>query len=380
MTLSQAYLLAHDSEFRVLAGFASPPRAATVTALEPSGQVRLALDDADGADVLAWPLNGFVYGVGDVVYVLFAANSPDSGLVLGAKAPLPTLDAAVFAHDHAGYVARDGSTPLTGDWDIGDGRKLSGDRVAARDNAGLHIEDDGGNVGLFVKDGGDVAIGHAAPTAPFDLAKTADIAAGILAIYQGKRQGANLNVEYYHTGDYSTANEMNLALIANTNNGGANRKRTAASLNASFDAVADGSRNTLLRIGTAIAGTFGWALAITGKTLGLFHAAASPQGMLHGHNGVGGLICVTKSGVDGIAQTILPNATGDVTAGLAGLVVVSDGATASTGSVSLNPGGNVDIGAGTLTVRLACAADGSLTVRRQSGTGAATIVLLGVWI
>lgn len=344
MTLSQAYLLAHDSEFRVLAGFTSPPRAATVTALEPSGQVRLALDDADGAEVLAWPLNGFVYGVDDVVYVLFAANSPDSALVLGAKAPLPSLDAAVFAHDHAAYVARDGSTPLTADWNLGDTRAIKGDKLTARDGAGLRLEDDGGNLGVFVKDGGAVGVANAAPDAPLHVGDTGGADGEILVQSTGGRTAvleADDSGNFVHVGSHSNHN---------------------------FYVV----RNNVQKI--EVASTFTRlmdALGILGVT---------PLGALHAHDGVGGVLFVTKTGVGATAVTILPNAAGDVTQGLAGLAVISDGATASAGSLTLFPGGSQDIGAGTLTVRLACAADGSLTVKRQSGTGTATVALLGVWI
>lgn len=91
MSLEQAFTLANDSEFRTLVSFGGPPRAGRVLALEGSGQVRVEMDDPDGGDVLAWPLNGAVYAVEDIVYCLFAANSPDSAIVLGAKGSVPSI-------------------------------------------------------------------------------------------------------------------------------------------------------------------------------------------------------------------------------------------------------------------------------------------------
>ena len=358
MTLSQAYLLANDSEFRVLAGFTSPPRAATVTALEPSGQVRLALDDADGADVLAWPLNGFVYSVGDVVYVLFAANSPESAIVLGAKAPLPTLDGAVFAHDHTDKVARDGSTPLTADWDIGDGRKLKADKLAARDAAGLRLEDDGGNLGVFIKDGGNLGFSTTdieATTADF---KTAQLGAGGLIMFGA---GSNLGLWYTSNAYYD----------------GAWKRRAAGK--ASMVTMTNGA----LYLSTAPTGAADSAITWKDTILdenGNLGLGITAQGRLHAHDGVGGFVFVTKTGIDGTAQTILPNATGDITRALAFLIAISDGSTGGGAMNFLFPGGNQDFGVGTLTVRLACAADGSLTVKRQAGTATATIALLGVWV
>lgn len=61
--------------------------------------------------------------------------------------------------DHAQYLLAAGSRALTGDWDIGSGRKISATTIAARDANGLSVQDDGGNVGVFVADGGKVAVG-----------------------------------------------------------------------------------------------------------------------------------------------------------------------------------------------------------------------------
>jgi hypothetical protein len=91
------------------------------------------MDDPDGGDVLAWPLNGFIYAVGDVVYVAFAVNSPDSAIVVGSRAPLPTLDPGVIG---GGFVELDGSTPLTGDWDAGSARRISVGRLGLTAGAG----------------------------------------------------------------------------------------------------------------------------------------------------------------------------------------------------------------------------------------------------
>lgn len=97
--ITRSFELATDGEFRLLAGFTSPPRAGVVTGILPSGQVTVTLDEAGGGEARAWPLNGWDYPVGAVVYVAFAADSPESGIILGAKAPVPA---------HAAFVGRDG--------------------------------------------------------------------------------------------------------------------------------------------------------------------------------------------------------------------------------------------------------------------------------
>lgn len=52
----------------------------------------------------------------------------------------------------AATLLRDGSVSLTADWDIGASRFVGAEKFRARSNAGLRLEDDGGNLGVFVED------------------------------------------------------------------------------------------------------------------------------------------------------------------------------------------------------------------------------------
>jgi hypothetical protein len=52
------------------------------------------------------------------------------------------------------YVRLNGTTPLTGDWDIGTGRILKTEKVQARSSAGLLLGDISGN-GITIANGGD---------------------------------------------------------------------------------------------------------------------------------------------------------------------------------------------------------------------------------
>ena len=45
--------------------------------------------------------------------------------------------------DHPQYLKADGSRPLTGNWDAGNGRAIATDKIMARDTDGLYLVDDG---------------------------------------------------------------------------------------------------------------------------------------------------------------------------------------------------------------------------------------------
>ena len=379
MPVPQSFELANDSEFRLLANFSTPPRAGRITTIEPSGQVRVATDDPDGGDVLAWPLNGFTYAVNDVVYVAFAANSPDTAIVIGSKAPLPALDAGALPE---AYVPVDGSDPLTADWDIGEDRRIKAEGIRARDGEGLKLEDDAGNVGVFVEDGGLTGIGGVTnPTAPLQVG--------------GDNSGVQAVI--YPTGAFSSIRAMVRAIPKGTptsSNGRAvmqffNTDFVADPANyeyAQFGMIADTFEVLSRGVGTGTTRPINlWTynnahqlyLAANGN---IGSGTASPQGRFHVHDGTGGLIFVTKTGITNVAQTLIPNAAGDVTGGLGGFFVANDGLGAVANAFTMLPGDNLDIVIGGYTLRLALNANGALTAVRQAGTGTATLVMLAVWL
>jgi hypothetical protein len=328
MTISEAYRLATDGEFRLVAGFTSPPRAGVVTALEASGQVRVAMDDADGLDVLAWPLNGFGYAVDDLVYVVFAADSPESGIVVGSKGSLPVLGS---------YVKRDGSTGLTADWDIGEDRRVQAEAIRARDEEGLRLEDDSGNLGLVVADGGKVGIGTDSPQELLDV-----VATGSSPRLQARRtDGATCQlIGGSSFGVFGTGSNHDLAFFTN----GAEKARFT-----------------------------------TGGRLGV--GVSSPQEFVHAHDGVGGFLFGTVTGINSTTPiVILANGAGDVVRGLAGQYVVTDGTTTVGGTLTMLLGDVVNVVAGTVTVRFTLNANGQVDVRRTGGTGTGTVALQMVWL
>jgi hypothetical protein len=108
---------------------------------------------------------------------------------------------------------------------------------------------------------------------------------------------------------------------------------------------------------------------------------SGPQGRLHAHDGTGGMIFVTKTGINSTTpQVIIPNATGDIMRGISGLLVASDGTTGSPASFALTPADYLDVTAGSVTLRLEVLSTGALQVKRQGGTGTGSLVLLGCWM
>lgn len=68
-----------------------------------------------------------------------------------------------------GFILAAGTVALTGNWDIGVGRKIQGERIEARSNLGLKLYEDGGT-GLFVQDStGFVGVLNNAPSVALEV-------------------------------------------------------------------------------------------------------------------------------------------------------------------------------------------------------------------
>lgn len=61
------------------------------------------------------------------------------------------LSSGIGATASGNFVRRDGTTTLTADWDIGNGRRIDAEKIQARDADGLSLFEDGGT-GIFVED------------------------------------------------------------------------------------------------------------------------------------------------------------------------------------------------------------------------------------
>jgi hypothetical protein len=141
-------------------------------------------------------------------------------------------------------------------------------------------------------------------------------------------------------------------------------------------------------MGVTVAGAYQFSSAAGAALLTLLQAGAlgigttAPQGRLHLHDGTMGGLYVSKTGITGTPQTIIPNGTGDVVRGAILEGVAFDGTdTWPLTSSSLTGTGTVTIGnPGVNTIGITRAADGSVTVARTNGSNTWTLGLHMTWL
>jgi hypothetical protein len=124
---------------------------------------------------------------GDLAYDLAAEiaaaaslSSPaDTDLIPIYDISVPQVKAVPYS-TFTGNLKANGSVALTGNWDAGAGRVISLQYLRARSAAGLRIESDGADLGVYIHDDGKVGIGTTAvTTAPTaSLTTPANVKAG----------------------------------------------------------------------------------------------------------------------------------------------------------------------------------------------------------
>lgn len=341
-----------------------------------------------GATVLEAPaIFHAEYAPGDTVVALFPAGEVDAAVIIGrignladrftpanvlarlleVDGPGSGVNADLVDGQHEAALLRaDGSRALSGDWDAGSGRAIGAATVRARSSDGLALEDDGGSTGVFIKDGGAVAVGHRAPVCPLDVRAAAD---GIIALFTADDGSDTASFGLYgYTSDYATSYYANNILFYAT---------TATS--ALIMAAANASGEIRFTTGGAPSTTTE-RMRLTNAGVGV--GVTAPQGRLHVHDGDGGDLFVSKSAIATTAVTLIPNGTGDVTGMIHIDAIVGNGSARTWVTCTLELGGtttqNVTLGSDTYQFRLN--ADGSLDVRRTAGSNAGKVTLRALWV
>lgn len=109
----------------------------------------------------------------------------------------------------------------------------------------------------------------------------------------------------------------------------------------------------------------------------------APQGKFHGHDGTGGFGFFSKTAINGSAQTIIPDAAGDVTKrGYILYMVTTSGGASQSGALPLNVGSDAEIyndGTNTDILKFRINANGSVDVRRTAGALTYSASVWFVW-
>lgn len=106
----------------------------------------------------------------------------------------------------------------------------------------------------------------------------------------------------------------------------------------------------------------------------------NPQGKTHIHDGTGGFMFVSKTGIVGSAQTLIPGGTGDVTKQVTFYGISSSSLPESNlTSVTVTPGSNSDTSYSGGTLRFSVSAGGAFTVTRLSGASTFSISGIVIW-
>lgn len=276
-----------------------------------------------------------------------------SGAGTGVPVDLTAAQVAAIVAANDTFIEADGSVPLSANWDIGSGRRIIARLIQARDVNGISIFDMGGTVGLTVLNTGDVT-GSTGKYIAFRQLRALD-SNGLSLFEDGGTAGINISDNGDVTG--STGKFWGM------------RQLRALDVNG-LDITDDGGNQAIHVHDTSAFIYFG-------------PAGAVPQGLLHAHDGNGGAMFSTKTGVAGTAVVIIPDATGDVTAGLAvNYVTLSSGGGVGRGSSSMVIG-SPDItmySSGSDSVALRLNANGSVDVRRTGGALTYTVCLWLNWI
>jgi hypothetical protein len=196
----------------------------------------------------------------------------------------------------AALLKKDGTVALTGDWDIGSGRKIKGDQILARSASGLFLGEDSGTYGVFVDDSGAIQfLGSGGETFEIGIDGEARFQAG-------------LEADTFQTPDYVRLDDTGIGLYRYDGdvddnplwlnkvgyNGGTTRYRDLK--------IGDGKGNT---IGFIDGSTGFWAIGHGAATYPLYVKRSSTNlAMLQNTGGTTTRVWITNTGGSGAIDSV----------------------------------------------------------------------------
>lgn len=327
-----------------------------------------------------------------------------------------STDAPVVSliEDHASddqvllYLQQDGTGAILDAFDgatrvlrLNDGGRLDvAQIIRALTSSGMRLEDDGGNLAIFIEDGGFVGIGQSNPSYPFDILvpSAASTREAILRGQVSDGNGDGFYIANNTSGDNRFVSEMlghrasdatGLCMVVagsvlDTYDSGTNpilrlqaKKTNGDPLTGSLSAVATRPIFDIANFTTVVMGmTAGGNLGI-GSTVG-----TTAQGLVHAHDATGGMLFVTKTGIAGTPVVVVANGTGDVLYVMYFMAVIrtSGGAVFGTSNVIANNSSLNIYSSGSDTLRLRVNSDGSVDLTRTGGTLTYSVSLFMIWL
>ncbi len=374
-----------------------PPTVGTVRAVDGASlTVEVPAQAGGTVSVRAAAVHHAAYAPGDSVLVLFTGEQAESALVAGRVGELADafaaanvlarlrevdgagsgLDADTLDGSHAAaFLPLSGGT-LTGLTSFAAG--VATPEVRASGGAGLTLADDAGALGLHVADGGQVGVGTGAPEHALSVSKDQD---GITALQVQNDSTAGNAAAYVRLDAGALGYAMGLAqptfaLLPDYAGYGFFDVNTAAE--GFILSATKGTSTIQFRTGGRTLAQTRVLIAADGR-VGI--GTGAPQGRLHVHDGSGGLLFATRSGINATAQTIVPNGAGDVTTLARVEALVSNGSAALYAAFTLDAAAPVyTVAVGSDGYQFRRNADGSLDVRRTAGTNAGTAALRLLWM
>lgn len=277
-----------------------------------------------------------------------------------------------------------GSVALT----MGNGLSISTDDIRARDSGGLVIADDAGVLGLFIQDAtGFVGAGHQSPVTRLHVAETATTSSrGIMSsqhnsgaqgsLYKWRKsRGTQGSPSAVSNGDFIgvlqpegwDGDEYVRAGLIGFQVDGAVSNDTVPMALVIYTTTTNGDGTERMRVSPS-------------GDLGL--GTSSPQGKFHILGTSGGKLFTTKTVIDGTAQTLIPDGTGDATIGVkASYIVTASGGASTFGSGDFlnNTDTTIFTTGGGSVLKFRVNSNGSVDLRRSSGSETFTVVVDMIW-